>query len=78
MKPKAAYLIVSPDQVQPGDIYKFIPANGAEPLYATVLSVHHNLVQVQRGSATPVFTPIAPPMGQVIFGRKIETTGDES
>ncbi len=70
-EPKSTYQVIPPDQIRPGDIYKFIPANGAPPLFATVLSVHHNLVQIQRGSSHPVFTPIKPPIGEVFFGRKI-------
>ena len=47
------YTIVSPDQVQAGDIYKFIPAmDGAPALYADVLQVlaARNLVQCDGGT----------------------------
>ncbi len=68
------YDIVSPDQVQAGDVYKFIPAmDGAPALYADVLQVlvGHNLVQVQwRDDDRTIWTYIEPPAGQVAFGRE--------
>ncbi len=68
------YNIVSPDQVQAGDVYKFIPATDSTPaLYADVLQVlaGRNLVQVQWwDDGRTVWTYIEPPAGQVAFGRK--------
>ncbi len=68
------YNIISSDQVQAGDVYKFIPAmDGAPALYADVLQVlaGPNLVQVHWwDDGRTVWTYIEPPAGQVAFGRK--------
>ena len=68
------YLIVSPDRVQAGDVYKFIPAmDGAPALYGDVLQVlaGRNLVQVRWwDDDRTVWTYVKPPAGQVAFGRK--------
>ena len=68
------YVIVSPDQVQAGDVYKFMPAmDGAPALYADVLQVlaGRNLVQVRWwDDDRMVWTYVKPLAGQVAFGRK--------
>ncbi len=68
------YKIISSDQVQAGDVYKFIPAmDGAPALYADVLQVltGRNLVQVRWwDDDRTVWTYVKPPAGQVAFGRK--------
>jgi hypothetical protein len=68
------YNIVSSDQVQAGDVYKFIPAMDSTPaLYGDVLQVlaGRNLVQVQWWDDNrTAWTYIKPPAGQVAFGRK--------
>jgi len=68
------YLIVSPDRVQAGDVYKFTPAlDGAPAFYGDVLQVlaGRNLVQVRWWDDNrTAWTYVEPPAGQVTFGRK--------
>ena len=70
----SGYTAVSPDHVQAGDVYKFIPAmDGAPALYGDVLQVlaGRNLVQVRWwDDDRTVWTYVDPPAGQVTFGRK--------
>lgn len=71
---RSSYTIISPDQVQPGDLYKFTPTGGAAPIFAQVLAVlqDQNLVQVAPTHGGNVaWTYIQPPVGQVAFGRVI-------
>lgn len=65
------YTIISPEEVQPGDTYKFIPAAGAPPIFAQVVAVRpeQNLVQIVKNNSLPVWTHIRPIKGQVFFGR---------
>lgn len=67
------YRTVPPDQVQPGDLYKFTPAGAGPPLYAQVLDVlaASNLVQIGGlNGGDPAWTYIRPPAGHVVFGRQ--------
>lgn len=67
----SSYTIISPEEVQPGDTYKFVPAAGAPPIFAQVVAVkpEQNLVQIVRNNSLPVWTHIKPVKGQVFFGR---------
>jgi hypothetical protein len=73
------WLIVPPDQVQPGDVYKFTPIGGSPMLYGHVMEVlpEQNLCQVRglRGGP-PMWTYIKPPVGEVTFGRQIQERRD--
>jgi hypothetical protein len=70
----SGYAVVSPGQVQAGDVYKFIPAeDGGPAVYGDVLQVlaGRNLVHVRwRNDDRTAWTYVEPPAGQVAFGRK--------
>jgi hypothetical protein len=75
------YAVIPPEAVQPGDTYKFQPANGGPPIYAAVIAVEHTcptagaggagLVHIQRNGGPGVWTYIRPAVGVVSFGRVV-------
>ncbi len=68
------YTAISPDQVQAGDVYKFIPAeDGGPAVYGDVLQVlaGRRLVQVRWwDDGRTAWTYVEPPAGRAAFGRK--------
>jgi hypothetical protein len=67
------YQVISPEAVQPGDTYKFQPANGGPPIYAKVIEVEHEagLVHIAKNGGPGVWTYIRPAVGVVSFGRVV-------
>lgn len=68
------YEIIPPEQVQPGDVWKFIPAGDGRPKFADVLQVlaEQDLIEIEyREGGGRAWTPIHPHKGEVIFGRPI-------
>jgi hypothetical protein len=63
------YRIIDPAEVQPGDMYKFVPLNDGEPIFRPVLDVllDQNLVQVGPNG---LWVYMRPPLGKVVFARK--------
>jgi hypothetical protein len=70
----SSYTAISPDQVQAGDVYKFIPAeDGCPAVYGDVLQVlaGRRLVQVRWwDDGRTVWTYVEPSAGRAAFGRK--------
>ena len=61
------YEIIPPEQVRPGDMYKFIPVLG-EPVFHPVLAVRLDKGLVRIGITKWAY--IKPPLGEVVFARK--------
>lgn len=75
------YTIIPPDQVRPGDLYKFVPAVDGPPVFALVLAVlaDQNMLQIRGlNGGDPAWTYIHPPAGRVVFGRQIIPTPERS
>jgi len=73
MPTKPQYIIIPPDDVRPGDIYKFTPLGGGRPHYHRVVAVCGAFVEIEtshNGVKTTTYTPKSHP--QVTFGRRIQ------
>lgn len=74
------YAVIPPDQVRPGDVYKFIPPSGQGPVFADVLEVYPEqgqvVIQLWDREGTRMLAYAQPPQGQVVFGRRLETEGE--
>lgn len=65
----SAFTIISPAEVQPGDIQKFTPVDG-EPVYRKVVEVKGEFVAVEmpyKGIPTMMYTARSGP--QIKYGR---------
>lgn len=66
------YIKILPEQVQPGDVYKFSPVDGGQPVYHTVVEICDRLVGIEttyKGIPATMYTNRY--SEQVRFGRLI-------
>ncbi len=66
----SAFTIVPPADVQPGDIQKFTPAGGGEPVYRKVVEVKGDYVAIEmpyKGIPTIMYVARSGP--QIRYGR---------